>query len=133
MFMECRQHNSSRLLKTPSICYDTCVVYSDLLIVRNIYAIMEFYVDHSVFHFMRLCRKGRYVGALHETHTRLFSSSSAHIYSIGRHCALFCYATDCNDAFMLMDDKRSAAEGVKITTAIVAVKRLFVLNMASHR
>jgi hypothetical protein len=32
-----------------------------------------------------------------------------------------------------MDDKRSAAEGVKITTAIVAVKRLFVLNMASHR
>ncbi len=55
--LQFRQHSSSRSLITPPICYDTCSVHSDLLITRNIYAIMEFYVDHSASHFMRLCRK----------------------------------------------------------------------------
>ncbi len=58
MFMQFRQHNSSRSLITPSLCYSTCLDYSGLLITRNICAIMEFYVDHSASHFMRLCRKG---------------------------------------------------------------------------
>ena len=32
MFMEFRQYNGSRSLITPSICYDNCSVYSDLLL-----------------------------------------------------------------------------------------------------
>ena len=92
MFMKCRQHSSSRSLITPSICYDTSLFYSDLLITRNIYAIMEFYVDDSASHFMRLFRKG--TDNSHNTHNRLFSAYTAHIHNSGHQCTLSCCRMD---------------------------------------
>ena len=48
MLTEYGQHNSRKPFKSPFIYYDHCYVYSDLLITRNMYAIMEFYVNHSI-------------------------------------------------------------------------------------